>query len=66
MLSQEVQDHLLVFPAQEGAGGVKEHAPGTDIPLGIVQNGPLDLRQPLQGLRVFIADVRLFPDDSQP
>ena len=63
MRAQEVLRHSLVFPAQDRAGAVEQHAAGADIFRLLRKNGTLQGGQLRRGL--VIADIRLFPDDAE-
>ena len=65
MLRQEGIRYLLVFLRQNGAGGIHQHAAGGHILGGVVQQRRLNHRQGEQIVCLFVADVRLLPDDAQ-
>ena len=65
VLRQESIRYLLVFLRQNGAGGIHQHAAGGHILGGVVQQRRLDHRQGEQIVCLFVADVRLLPDDTQ-
>lgn len=64
MRAQEVLRHSLVFPAQDRAGTVEQHAAGADIFRLLRKNGALQGGQLRRGL--VIADIRLFRITPSP
>ena len=65
MLLQKPCHDLLIFLRQDSAGRVNQCSAGTDVGSGVLQYGPLLLRQLRQFLGRLIADIRLFADDPQ-